>query len=88
MEGTSGGGGGYGCGAATAAAEGGISGGGGARRVLVRERKELLAEGVRVRTSEFTLEATGEGIAALRGETAHGASRLGNWTLRQLGRMH
>jgi len=51
---------GYGCGVATAAAEGGM--GGGARRVLIREGAELLAEGVRVRTGEFTPEATGEGV--------------------------
>jgi hypothetical protein len=41
-----------------AAADGG--GGGGTRRVLWREREELLAEGVRV-TGELTLEVTGEG---------------------------
>ena len=56
------GGGGYGCGVVTAAAVGRMGGGGGARRVLVRERGELLAEGVRVRTSEFTPEATREGV--------------------------
>jgi len=51
--------GGYGCGVATVAAEGRIGGGGGRRRVLVSERQELLAEGVRVKTGESTLEATG-----------------------------
>ena len=55
--------GGYGCGMATAAAEGGMGGGGGTRRVLVSERKELLAGGVRARTGEFTPETTGEGEA-------------------------
>jgi len=50
------------CGVATVAAEGGIGGGGGTRRVPVRETEDLLAEGVRVRTGEFTPEATGEGV--------------------------
>jgi hypothetical protein len=54
--------GGYGCGMATAAAEGGMGGGGGTRRVLVSEREELLAEGVRARSGEFTPEAMGEGV--------------------------
>ena len=51
--------GGYGHGVANVAGEGGMGDGGGTRRVLVSERQELLAEGVRVRTGEFTLEATG-----------------------------
>ena len=50
---------GYGC---EVAAAGGMGGGGGARRALIREGEELLAEGVRVRTGEFTPEATGEGV--------------------------
>ena len=50
------------CVVATVAAKGGIGGAGGMRRVPVRERDELLAEGVRVRTVEFTPEATGEGV--------------------------
>jgi len=36
-----------------------MGGGGGTRRVFVREREELLAEGVSVR---FRPEATGEGV--------------------------
>ena len=36
---------GYGCGVETAAAEGGVGDGGCTRRVFVREREELLAEG-------------------------------------------
>jgi len=48
------------CGVATVAAEGGMGGGGGTRCVFVREREELLAEGVRVKTGDFTPEATGE----------------------------
>ena len=51
--------GGYGCGVATVVAEGWMGSGGGTRCVLVSERQELLAEGVRVRTGEFTLETTG-----------------------------
>ena len=51
--------GGYGCGVAMVAAEGQMGGGGGMCRVLVSKRQELLVEGVRVRTGEFTLEATG-----------------------------
>lgn len=54
--------GGYGCGVATAAAEVGMGGGGGTRCVLVGKWEELLAEGVRVRTGEFTSEATGEDV--------------------------
>jgi len=57
---------GYGCGVATVAGEGGMGGGGGTRCVFVREREEMLAEGVRVRTGEFTPEATGEGIEPVR----------------------
>ena len=60
--------------------------------MLAREMEELLAEGVHVMTSEFTPEAMGEGIEPYeakveRRKTAHGASRLGNWGLGQLGRM-
>jgi len=55
------GGGGYGYEVAMAAAEGGMGGGGGACRVLLREREELLAEGVHVRTGEFTPDLKGEG---------------------------
>jgi len=51
--------GGYGCGVATVAAEGRMGSGGGTRCMLVSERQELLAEGVCVRTGEFTLETTG-----------------------------
>lgn len=40
---------------------GGTGGGGAARRVLVREREELLAEGVRIEMGEVMPEATGEG---------------------------
>ena len=54
--------GGYGCEVVTAAAEVETGGGGGARRMLVRETEELLAEGVRARTGEFMPEATGEGV--------------------------
>lgn len=36
--------------------------GGGACHMLAREMEELLAEHVRVRTGEFTPEATGEGV--------------------------
>ena len=60
--------GGYGCGVATVVAEGGMGGGGGTRCVFVREREEMLAEGVRVRTGEFTPEATGEGIEPCEAE--------------------
>ena len=38
-----------------------MGGGGGACRVLLREREELLAEGVHVRTGEFTPDLKGEG---------------------------
>ena len=37
-------------------------GGGGALRVLLKEREELLAEGVRVRTRGFMLDPKGEGV--------------------------
>lgn len=48
-------------GSGAAAAVGGIEGGGGGmRRVLAREREELLAEGVRIRTGEAVAEGTGE----------------------------
>jgi len=46
----------YECEVATVAAEGRMGGGGGTRRVLLREREELLAEGVCVRTGELTPE--------------------------------
>ena len=50
---------GYGCGVATVAVEGWMGSGRGTHCVLVSERQELLAEGVCVRTGEFTLETTG-----------------------------
>jgi len=37
-----------------------MGGGGGTRCMLVGKREELLAEGVRVRTGDFTPEATRE----------------------------
>ena len=51
--------GGYGYGVAMVAAEGRMGSGGGTRCVLVSKRQELLAEGVHVRTGEFTLETMG-----------------------------
>jgi len=59
--------------------------GGGTRRVFVKEREELFAEGVRVRTGDFTPETGGRGT--LQGGTAHGASGLGKRMLGQHGWM-
>jgi len=48
-------------GGGNAAAAGGMGGGGAGRRVLTREREELLAEGTRIRAGEVTPDRTGEG---------------------------
>ena len=63
----------YRCGMVTVAVEGGMADGGGMCCKPVREREELLAEGARVRTGEFTPEAMAEtgGCRALPCETTH-----------------
>ena len=78
--------GGYGCGVTTAGAEGGMGGGGGRFALRACEGEGGVAcGGCACQDRGVYAGGDGGGCRALGGETAHGASRLGNRTLGQLG---